>query len=39
MAEGKRISLGTSDYTRGADVRPIRRLTATKREAPAFRQV
>lgn len=33
MAEGKRISAGISDYTRGADVRPRKRLTATKREA------
>ena len=31
--EGKRISLGTSDYTDGADVRLGNKLTAMKSEA------
>jgi len=31
--EGKRLSVGVTDYTRGADVRPINRQTAMKREA------
>ena len=35
LAEGKRISLGTSDYTDGADVRLGNKQTAMKSEAPA----